>query len=134
MSKLNYLLVILILSVVGYVVIGQLNQAARSSYHLLAIEVIKKIHLHIEKACDQLKRYPDSDREFETFVLDKLKHDLHSYPGKLAVENFTPGSAVSPASFRVRVGPPDKEVVVSLKYYGSDYRAQLSYKGKLERL
>lgn len=131
MTKINYLLAILLLAIVGYIVIGQLNQATRTSYDLLTYEVIKKININIEKTYKQLKRYPDADKEFESLVLNKL--NLHDYRGRIKIEDFKPGNAMSPASFNVKAGASGKEAVISLKYYGTEYKYHLLYKGKLAR-
>lgn len=129
MSKFNYLLTALVLLVVGYVVIGQLNRAGGTTYDLLADEIIETIRLNIRDAYEQLRRYPDSAAEFKTLVLDPL--ELHRYGGRVKIDDFTPGNAVKPASFILKAGGADSEVKVTVYYYGSEYRNYLSYKGKL---
>lgn len=132
MSKLHYLLLVLVITIVGYVVVGQLNRATETARELTAQEVIKRISFTVEKAYRQLKRYPDAGEEFRRLVLEQL--DLHRYPERIVVEGFIPGNARLPASFHLKVGPPDREVMISLRYYGSDYRVHLEYKGRLEQL
>ncbi len=132
MSKANFLVAVLILAVVGYVVIGQLNRAARTSHHLLALEVAKKIETQIEKVHRRLKRYPDAGNEFETLVLGKL--DLHRYRVKLAVADFKRGCRNEPASFNVIAGPTGRESVISLQYFGCNYRRHYLFKGRLIRI
>lgn len=132
MSKINYLLLVLIITIVGYAVVGQMNRATETAHQLTAEEVIKRISITIEKAYRQLKRYPFADDEFKRLVLERL--DLHHYPERIVIEGFIPGNARLPASFHLKVGPPDREVMISLRYYGSNYRLHLEYKGRLERM
>lgn len=132
MSKLNYLLLVLVITIVGYIVIGQMNRATETAHELTAEEVIKRINITIEKAYGQLKRYPDAGEEFRRLVLERL--DLHHYPERIVIEGFIPGNARLPASFHLKVGPPDREVMISLRYYGSGYRVHPQYKGRLERI
>lgn len=132
MSKLNYLLLVLVITIVGYIVIGQMNRATETAHELTAEEVIKRINITIGKAYGQLKRYPDAGEEFRRLVLERL--DLHHYPERIVIDGFIPGNARLPASFHLKVGPPDREVMISLRYYGSGYRVHPQYKGRLERI
>lgn len=129
MSKLRYLWVLLLLCAVGYVVVGQLDHATGTIYHLLSDEVNLRLEINIQTAYKQLKRYPDAGGEFQRLVLDPL--ELHRYPERLVIHGFTPGDTVTPASFQLKIGRPRKELTVSFLYYGSDYRSHLSYQGKL---
>ena len=129
MSKFNYLLTALVLLVVGYVVIGQLNRATGTTYDLLADEVIEAVRLNIRDVYRELKRYPDSAEEFKTLVLDPL--DVHKYGGRVRINDFVPGNAVKPASFLLIAGGSHKEVKFTVYYYGSQYGNHLFYKGQL---
>jgi hypothetical protein len=132
MSKLNYLLVLLLVCLTGYFVIGQLVRTSGTALELLADEVVKRAAITIKKAYIELKRYPDSGEEFKTLVLDRL--DLQHFPIRIVIAGFIPGSARLPASFNLKIGPFGREVVVKLRYYGSDYRFAPGHEGKLERL
>ncbi len=129
MSKLHYLLVILVLTAVGSLIIWQLGLVTDTSYQLISQEVIRAIDNGIKETYYRLHRFPDSDREFETMVLKRL--NLHLYPGKVTVEGFKGGGRTGPASFRIRAGAAGKATVVRLLYYGSDYRKDIAYQGKL---
>ncbi|MCP4218051.1 MAG: hypothetical protein GY765_25635 [bacterium] len=132
MSKLNYLTVILILCAVGYVVVGQMKSAIGMSHDLLADEATKKINLRIDEVYRLLKRFPKSGREFETLVLGTL-----NFKGDIFIKNFKKGNTSRPASFCLKVGggkSPRQGTVVLLHYFGSDYRGDISYKGRLLRM
>lgn len=131
MSKLNYLFVLLLVCLTGYIVIGQLVRASGTAIELIADEVVKRAAVTIKKAYVELKRYPDSGDEFRTFVLERL--DLHHYPLRIVIAGFIPGNSRLPASFNLKVGPHGREVVVKLRYYGSEYRTAPGYGGRLER-
>jgi hypothetical protein len=132
MSKLNYLLVLLLVCAAGYIVIGQLVRASGTALELIADEVVKRAAITIKKAYVELKRYPDSDDEFKALVLERL--DLQHYPMRIVIAGFIPGNTRLPASFNLKIGPTGREVVVKLRYYGSDYRSAPGYRGRLERL
>jgi hypothetical protein len=132
LSKINYLLIVLILLVVGYMITWQLRVATRSACQLLAAEVAEKIEIHVIKAYQKLKRYPDADREFETLVLHEL--DFARYPARMTLHRFKPGGPALPATFQVRIqAKTTAAIVVELAYYGVEYRENPLYKGKLLR-
>ena len=60
MSKLHYLLIVLVLTAVGVGVVYHLNHAARASYVLVAEEAVKKTDIRLQYAYDELNRFPDS--------------------------------------------------------------------------
>ncbi|MCP4157940.1 MAG: hypothetical protein GY757_60080 [bacterium] len=129
MSKINYLVVILLLCVLAYVIMGQLSEATGTSYELLAFEAIKRIDIKLKKAYMKLKRYPDANKEFETLVLDEFS--LYDLKGKVIIRDFKPGSAAMPASFNLIAGTGREKVTIPLEYYGSDFQNHFLYKGRL---
>lgn len=135
MSKLGYLLTILALCVIGYGLVTQLFLATRTTVTVTAAEAVKHIRLHIRDIRSGLYRFPNSDEEFETMVLGRIKlHRFHGNP--VIIDHFTPGSRQTPASFRLTVkgtaatGP----FTVRLEYYGCEYVADPFMKGTLRRI
>ena len=133
MSKLNYLLIILFLVVVGFLFISQLKLATESAVHLTAAEISEMIDIRITQARSILKRYPDADGEFKAFVLDKL--DFSRFPIAISIQKFQPGSAVAPAFFLlvIKTRTMVEPVSYGFYYYGSRYRQNLLFQGQLIR-
>ena len=133
MSKINYLLIVLILLGIGYIITSQLRLATQSASQLIAAEVAKKVEIHITKAYELLKRFPNSDDEFERMVLHRL--DFSRYPQRIVIQDFKPGSRTTPAFFRVIIKEKTTapRIILSLEYYGCEYHDNPLYKGKLLR-
>ncbi len=127
------MLVILVLSITGYFVIGQLKLASGTAFQLTNVEIIEKIRIKIDETYRLLKRFPDSGAEFETLVLGKL--DFSRYLLHIAVQNFFPGNRLMPASFRVIIKGKATIVplILRLRYYGSEYQMDLRLKGTLTK-
>ena len=126
-------MIILFLLVIGYIVTSQLRLATQSASQLLVVEIVKKIETRVTMVYQLLKRFPDSDDEFETLVLDQL--ELSGYPQRIMIQNFKPGSETKPASFQVIIKEKTTTsgVILSLEYYGAEYHRNPLYKGKLLR-
>jgi hypothetical protein len=133
MSKQSYLLIILFLCIIAYVITGQFRLATESASHLLAREVVRKIELRISEVSKQLKRRPNAGQEFTTLVLDHL--NLQNYRQEIRISNVIGGSKNSPAMFKVTIAGATltSPVILNMYYYGSEYRADLSLKGRLIR-
>jgi hypothetical protein len=118
LSKLNYLVYILVLSIIGYVVIGQLKQTTETALQLIGAEIHEKIEIKIAETYRELKRYPNPDNEFETLVLGRL--DFSRYPLHIKVQNFHAGNALYPATFQVVIKGKTtiKPVTLFLRYSG----------------
>lgn len=131
MSKIHYLVALLVLCAVGYLLINQVNQMGCVASHMAGVEIVKKVEVQLSLAYRQLKRFPDGGKEFENMVLGKL--ELDGYPQRMMVENFIPGNQFAPAFFQVKVlGKTMRApVIVTLEYYGCDYHKNFLYKGKL---
>jgi hypothetical protein len=133
MSKINYLLIILFLLIIGFVVAGQLQLATESATQLTIAELVHSIDIHISRCHRQLKRYPNADKEFETMVLDKL--NFSRFPTPILIQNFQPGNQRMPATFRLLIKNKTnaKGTSINLAYYGSDYDWNFLFKGLLVR-
>jgi hypothetical protein len=92
------LLIILFLLGIGYIIASQLKLATQSASRLMAAEIAEKIEIHITKGYRLLKRFPNSDNEFEALVLHQL--DFSHYPQRIVIQNFKPGSQTTPATFQ----------------------------------
>ena len=88
LSKINYLLIVLILLAIGYIITGQLRFATQSACQLLAAKVVEKIEISVINAYRILKRSPNANHEFETLVLHEL--DFSRYPAQIAIQHFRP--------------------------------------------
>lgn len=129
MSKFNFLLIILILVVAGFLLISQLKLASQSARVLAAAEIAEAINIYIDDAFRKLNRYPSSGAEFKQLVLDRL--DFSRFPMKIQIRRFRPGNNNSPALFQVVMRGETYTDSFAFSYYGSDYRGNMSYKGKL---
>ncbi len=131
MSKIHFLLAVLLLLAVGGVTVHQLVQANASAHQLLAAELVARMEVNIRKAHKRLKRYPDSGREFKTLVLAPL--NLNQYNHTITITHFKNGSPQRPATFFLNVGNRENMVRVKLEYFGREYDGRLLAKGKLVR-
>jgi hypothetical protein len=120
-----------VLSVTGYIVIGQLKLASETAFRLTGDEIIEKIRIKTDESYRLLKRFPDSEAEFETLVLGKL--DFSRYPLHITVQNFLPGNRLMPASFRIIIDGKATTIplLLRIQYYGSEYQMNLRLKGKI---
>lgn len=133
MSKINYLVVILILVGIGYVVISQVQVATQTASNLVTVSLAKKIQLKIDETYHQLKRFPNSSDEFEKSILGSI--DLSKYPTPVTIENFRPGNRIVPAVFQIVVHGSTslKRVFLRLEYYGTEYGLNPGLKGVLKK-
>jgi len=131
LSKFNFLLIILILVVTGFLLISQLKLATHSARVLTAAEIAEAINIRIDAAFRQLNRFPGSGPEFQRLVLDRL--DLSRFPLETAIRRFQPGNVFNPAQFQVVMRGETETDSFDFYYYGGEYRGNLGYKGKLVR-
>jgi len=131
MSKLHYLLTVLILSAVAYVSVSQLWLAQDSARRLLGQEVSARIQLRLDAVYVKLGRFPDSDRQFPLMVLSEL--GLEKHLKMITIQRFVAGNSMNPARFQVRVssGSGGADLIIPMEYYGSDYHADFRLKGRL---
>lgn len=131
LSKFNFLLIILILVVTGFLLISQLKLATQSARVLTAAEIAEAINIRIDEAFRKLNRYPSSGAEFKQLVLDRL--DFSRFPMEIRIRRFRPGNDGSPAQFHVVMRGETFTDSFGFLYYGSEFRGNISYNGKLVR-
>lgn len=128
MSKLHYLIVLLVISTLSFIIIQQIEASNRNLNKILADEIAHKIELRIHSVYFQLLRYPNSAGEFQALVLEKLGlPKLQS----IRIEKFQPGNHVKPATFLLKVGSAGNETYLTMTYYGCEYQRELDRQGEL---
>jgi len=131
MSKIRYLVLMVILVVVGFFMISQLMQTNHWAIRLLGVEIARNIQFHIGDAYRELKRFPNSREELEHLVLNHLQLGVCSQ--EIVIRNFLPGNERVPAFFQVCIQGSTTyyPLTLNFRYYGCEYHRHFFYKGKL---
>ncbi len=127
MSRFSYLLFVLFLLLIGSVVFNQLSHSIETTHELIKRELVYGLKLKINRFFFQNQRFPNNHGEIKRMV-----NDLIGDTEPLELAGFIIGNNLVPTKMKFVVQSRTHVHNFGLRYYGCEYAADLSLKGKID--